>query len=284
MKQLPLEISAVQYMETDLLDLKQSPCHFKYGLYAICTQGYGVISTGVQQYDFCDQTELILLTGGLLQLFSSSSDFKIRAILFPQDVFLKAILPIDTPYFNYTHEHPYYHHTEDDRSQKTWREILLWMDMAQMLFDCNDSTFRLQQEHNFLQGLLMWLFNTIPEKQTVNTGIYSRKQILCHQFMQLIREHSINEHQVPFYAERLCISSRYLHEITTRYLHGKTPKQLIDEQLIAETKVLLSNPRLSITEIADRLHFPGQSYLSRFFKKNTGWSPKDFRSQKIRLI
>ena len=42
--------------------------------------------------------------------------------MFPQEVFLKAVLPIDTPYYNYTHEHPCYHHTEDERSQKTWKE------------------------------------------------------------------------------------------------------------------------------------------------------------------
>lgn len=47
----------------------------------------------------------------------------------------------------------------------------------------------------------MWLFNTIPEKLAANKQ-YSRKQMLCHQFMQLIREHSTCEHQVPFYTEQ----------------------------------------------------------------------------------
>ena len=69
--------------------------------------------------------------------------------MFPQEVFLKAVLPIDTPYYNYTHEHPCYHHTEDERSQKTWKEINLWMDMAQMQFMDNTPQFRQQQEYNF---------------------------------------------------------------------------------------------------------------------------------------
>lgn len=98
--------------------------------------------------------------------------------------------------------------------------------------------------------------------------------------MQLIREYSMHEHQVAFYAEKLCISSRYLHKITVRHLDGKKPKQLIDEQLVAEIKVLLNEPRLSITEIAEQLHFPDQSYLTHFFKKNTGISPKEFRAIK----
>ena len=259
------DTSSIRYEETDLSYLKQRPYRFKCGIYLICTQGQSIISTGVQQYTFNEQTELIFLTGSLIQVIQASADFNVRMLLFPKDIFLKAILPIDTPYFNYTHEHPHYHHTADERSQKTWREIVLWMDIAQMLFKDNTLQFRKQQEFNFLQSLLMWLFNTIPEKLAANKQ-YSRKQMLCHQFMQLIREHSTCEHQVPFYTEQLCITSRYLYEITTQYMNGKTPKQLIDEQLIAEAKVLLNEPQLSVTEIAEQLHFADQSYLSRFFK------------------
>lgn len=250
-EQISPDTSHIRYEETDLSYLKLRPYRFKCGIYLICIQGKSIISTGVQQYAFDEQTELIFLTGSLIQIIQASADFKVRILLFPKDVFLKAILPIDTPYFNYVHEHPHYHHTADERSQNTWREIVL-----------------------------MWLFNTIPEKLAANKQ-YSRKQMLCHQFMQLIREHSTCEHQVPFYTEQLCITPRYLYEITTQYMNGKTPKQLIDEQLIAEAKVLLNEPCLSVTEIAELLNFADQSYLSRFFKKNTGMSPKEFRLQKL---
>ena len=54
---------------------------------------------------------------------------------------------------------------------------------------------------------------------------------------------------------------------------GKSPKLLIDEQLVAEVKVLLADPALSVTEIAQRLNFVDQSYLSRFFK-NAPASPR----------
>lgn len=82
---------------------------------------------------------------------------------------------------------------------------------------------------------------------------------------------------MAFYSEKLCITPRYLHQITVRYMGGRSPKQLIDEQLVAEIKVLLSEPDLSVTEIAERLHFTDQSCLTRFFKKHTGLSPRDSR-------
>ena len=234
--ELPSDTTSVRLSHTDLSGLDRSPRHVRCGLYLACTNGQAVISTGAQRYDLCPQTELIFLTGSLVQRMSADASFHCRALLFPTEVFLRAMRPIDTPYFDYAHDHPHYVHTPDERSQKTWRELNLWFDMGEMLFEQNEPDFRRQLELNYMQSLLMWLFNTIPEKQALSRP-YSRTQALCHRFMQLVREHGSHEHQVNFYADRLCISPRYLNRITAQHMAGKTPKQLIDEQLVAEAKV-----------------------------------------------
>lgn len=274
--ELPSDTTSVRLSHTDLSGLDRSPCHVRCGLYLACTNGQAVISTGAQRYALCPQTELIFLTGSLVQRMSADASFHCRALLFPTEVFLRAMRPIDTPYFDYAHDHPHYVHTPDERSQKTWRELNLWFDMGEMLFEQNEPDFRRQLELNYMQSLLMWLFNTIPEKQALSRP-YSRTQALCHRFMQLVREHGSHEHQVKFYADRLCISPRYLNRITAQHMAGKTPKQLIDEQLVAEAKVLLAEPSLTITEIAQRLNFVEQPHLTRFFKKATHISPSEYR-------
>lgn len=274
--ELPSDTTSVRLSHTDLSGLDRSPRHVRCGLYLACTNGQAVISTGAQRYDLCHQTELIFLTGSLVQRMSADANFHCRALLFPTEVFLRAMRPIDTPYFNYAHDHPHYVHTPDERSQKTWRELNLWFDIGEMLFEQNEPDFRRQLELNYMQSLLMWLFNTIPEKQALSRP-YSRTQALCHRFMQLVREHGSHEHQVNFYADQLCISPRYLNRITAQHMAGKTPKQLIDEQLVAEAKVLLAEPSLTITEIAQRLNFVEQPHLTRFFKKATHISPSEYR-------
>ena len=89
---LPSDTRYILYEETDLAQLKQKPCHFKCGIYLICTHGQALISTGVQQYIFEEQTELIFLTGSLIQVVQSSYDFKARILMFPQEVFLTYII------------------------------------------------------------------------------------------------------------------------------------------------------------------------------------------------
>lgn len=267
----------IRYVETDLAFLEGKPVHFICGIYLVCESGRCEVSTGAENFSLCAETELIFLAGTLLHRLEASDDFKARMILFPKDVFLKAMLPIDTPYLNYADEHPCYLHTSDERSRLTWHQACVWMDSAGMLFSGDyTSQYRELLEFDWLQSFLIWLFGTIPEKQESQSSS-TRQQQICRSFMQLVREYAAQEHGAAFYAGKLCISTRYLHRATTLCLNGKSPKQIIEEQLLAEVKVLLDDPSLTVTAIAERLNFPDQSYLTRFFKRHTGISPRRFR-------
>lgn len=267
----------IRYVETDLAFLEGKPVHFICGIYLVCESGRCEVSTGAENFSLCAETELIFLAGTLLHRLEASDDFKARMILFPKDVFLKAMLPIDTPYLNYADEHPCYLHTSDERSRLTWHQACVWMDSAGMLFSGDyTSQYRELLEFDWLQSFLIWLFGTIPEKQESQSSS-TRQQQICRSFMQLVREYAAQEHGAAFYAGKLCISTRYLHRATTLCLNGKSPKQIIEEQLLAEVKVLLDDPSFTVTAIAERLNFPDQSYLTRFFKRHTGISPRRFR-------
>lgn len=58
---------------------------------------------------------------------------------------------------------------------------------------------------------------------------------------------------------------------------GISPKRMIDEQLIAETKHILLHTELTVNEIADKLSFNTTSHFCRFFRKYTDESPTDYR-------
>ena len=264
----------IHYEEGNLQALAAAPLYFNCGVQLLCTCGDGLISTGAQQFHLRKMSELIFWGGSIMQLMEASDDFHVRMLLYPKKVFLQAAIALDTTYFNYMEESPLYNHGE-----KSWKNINLWIDLGEMLFTQPSSTFSERMELNFLQSMLMWIFSTIPDTYISVAQSYTRKQQLFHKFMYLVHEHAAQMHQVSFYAEQLCISPRYLNNITETYSEGKTPKAFIDEQLTAELKVLLNNPALSIAEIATVCHFPDSSYLSRFFKKNTGLSPKEFRTQ-----
>jgi AraC-like DNA-binding protein len=97
--------------------------------------------------------------------------------------------------------------------------------------------------------------------------------------MSLVDTHINKRRDVLFYADKLCITPRYLRKITMENIRSESPKTIIDKRLIIEIKVLLQSTELSIQEIADKLNFPDQSYLSRYFKVNCGITPTDYRNE-----
>lgn len=82
-----------------------------------------------------------------------------------------------------------------------------------------------------------------------------------------------------FYADQLCISTRYLSAITKQVAENSA-KEIIDENLILELKMALQSTGMSLKEIADKYRFPDQSFFGRYFKKHTGMSPKEYRAKK----
>lgn len=271
-------LSGIYYEESNLDFLLPSPLYFNCGVQILCVHGNGVISTGAQCFHLQEMSEIIFWDGSIMQLLHSSDDFQVRMVLYPKRVFLQAAVSLDTTFFNYMREFPLYNHGQEKDAQ-SWEKVNLWLDMAKMLFTQPAGLFKERLELNFLQSMLMWIFSTIPDTYVSVARSYTRKQLLFHRFMHLIHEYALREHQIGFYADRLCISSRYLNEITVEYSKGKTPKELIDEQLTVEIKVQLNKLDLSVEEVAGICCFPDSSYLSRFFKKHTGITPKEFRNR-----
>ncbi|MFA5327411.1 MAG: helix-turn-helix domain-containing protein [Prolixibacteraceae bacterium] len=95
-------------------------------------------------------------------------------------------------------------------------------------------------------------------------------------FKQLIEENYISEKNVSTYAEKLNINASCLNELTKRTT-GITAGELIRNRVIDETKKLLYSSSLSGKEIAFQLGFDDPAYFSRFFRKYTGLTLKEFR-------
>lgn len=83
-------------------------------------------------------------------------------------------------------------------------------------------------------------------------------------------------HDVEYYADKLCITPNYLNKIVRQTL-GTTAKTYIHGKLFCEAKQLLSYTTLGVAEIANRLHFDSPSHFVRFFKKQAGTTPLQYR-------
>lgn len=83
---------------------------------------------------------------------------------------------------------------------------------------------------------------------------------------------------VSYFSERANLSSNYFGDLIKHYT-GRSPQEHIHQLIIENAKEKLKKTSLSISEIAFHLGFEYPSYFSTFFKKETGISPSEFRSQ-----
>lgn len=277
---LPHGSVQIRYSEMDFSEWADRPLRIPCGVYMSVISGFATLNTGTDSYSLVPQMELSFLSGCILHISDCSEDFRVRMFTYTPELLTKIALPIDHVYFDYNEAHPTYIHTPDERSQRTWRELSLWMDMARMLFaDGTDIKFRELQEETFLQGFWAWNFGTIQERIETDSG-FSNTQLIAHRFIRMVKAEAVRHHRADYYADKLNITQRYLNRIVWKHTRGRTPKQMIDAQLIAEIKEKLADSTLSVTQVADCLNFPDQSYMSRFFRRHTRMSPIQYRHQR----
>lgn len=95
-------------------------------------------------------------------------------------------------------------------------------------------------------------------------------------FVKLAEQEFAAQHDVEYYADKLCITPNYLNKIIRQHF-GMTTKQYLTGKILGETERLLTYTSLTVTEIAERLNFETASYFVRFFRKATGKTPSQFR-------
>lgn len=101
---------------------------------------------------------------------------------------------------------------------------------------------------------------------------------LVMRFKKMVTESKNEFKAVSYFSESLGISDKTLTTISKKYLN-ETPANFIHKRKILEAKRLLSNTNLSIKEIGYQLGFEEATYFTKYFKKYSSFTPKEFQKE-----
>lgn len=142
-----------------------------------------------------------------------------------------------------------------------------------------------QQDHHFydemtgslLQTMIYDLFDfQVKSGATVLTT--DRVGYITTQFFALLKSGKPGtEREVSYYADQLHVSPKYLSD-TIKRVTGTSVSTYINRAAAAIIKSHLDDSSLSITQIADEMHFTSVSYFSRYCTKHLGMSPARYRT------
>lgn len=246
------------------------------GAILFCIKGEAEFTLDLKQYHIVPNTNTTILPNSIFSLVSASKDFQVHYFAYSEDMFKAASFRLDPPFIHFLKENSCYTHTLNE----SLRSITGLIEATAAIYIDASNRFRETIAQNLLQIFFLETYDKVQRLFTPEQIIgSSRKDELFKKFINLVHMHCINQRDVGFYAEQLCISTRYLSAIT-KQMGKESAKEIIDEFLILELKVALQSTGLSLKEIAEKYRFPDQSFFGRYFKKHTGMSPKEYRAKK----
>ena len=132
-----------------------------------------------------------------------------------------------------------------------------------------------------LVAALMHHYDRLFHQQTDTlAATRSREQTIFDRFIQLVNLHCHEQHQIGYYADRMCLTERYLGTVI-RQTSGTTAKDWIDRALITQAKVQLRHTDHSVLQISEDLNFPNPAFFSKYFKRLTAMTPLEYRGVKL---
>lgn len=126
----------------------------------------------------------------------------------------------------------------------------------------------------FLYDLWQIYAPMLRERQLASN---SASEIFRH-FLEMVSENASCERRITFYADRLCVTSKYLSEVC-RSCSGRPASEWITGYAIQEIQRMLKDPSLTLTDISDRMRFPNYPNFTKYVKTNLGMAPSEYRQQ-----
>lgn len=261
----------------DRYDMSLLPENFlaNYFTQILCHKGQGQFQLKGKIYTIQPDDIATWLVSEKIDNLLLSLDFEADVILTSYDIATKNNPNIlwGIKWYLFTQEHPVLHLSETDKAKcKHYLEELKSIN--------NDTNHRFRKEilNCQVQIFIMNMWNMYAQKIDEKLNFEGRHVSLFERFLYLVEVHCMKEREVGFYSDKLYVSAKYLSEVCKKN-SGKTASEWIQNYTVQCLVLLLKNPNLTLTEIADMLNFSSQSFFSCYVRNVLGVSPSEYRQR-----
>ena len=241
----------------------------------LCLGGEGDVIINGHKYHLTAGTLCFAFKGTIIQALDMGDDFKSYTLAINTDFLRELNIPSASSIQMMMREHPCVTLT-----RKQLDDIL---EISKMMHDKDQNTshpYHEQINKHMLMLLCYELAAIYTHDMLVKHEPCSRQDILFREFLSLLATDITISREVQYYADKLCITPKYL-TIITRQVSDRSAAAWITRTVILNAKALLSSTQLSVQQISARLNFPNPSFFGQYFLRHTGLTPKEYRRQKM---
>lgn len=133
-------------------------------------------------------------------------------------------------------------------------------------------------QKDLIKVILLQMFLMIDQYNLKDKLYNQPNYTLLRNFRKLIEKHYTEFRLPKQYADLLFVTPNHLNALC-KSTTGIKAGELIRNRILLEAKRLLVNHDMTITEISNELNFNDNSYFTKFFRKQVGMTPEEFRKQ-----
>ena len=257
-----------------------SEATFNYGVYSLfLKQTYcGDITYGRQPYDYQEGTVTSFAPGQTIHV-KHRPDYKPNALglLFHPDLISGTTLGREIKsyrFFSYNAKEALH---LSEREKEIYRDCLEKIRIEiERPIDRHTKTLVCRNIELLLDYCMRFYDRQFITREQVNQDVLSKFETLLDDYFTGDRAEREGLPSVKYFAENCFLSPNYFGDLIKKET-GRTPQELIQNKIMDLAKNELLSTEKTVNEIAYMLGFQYSQHFNRYFKKNTGMTPSEFR-------
>lgn len=234
---------------------------------SVCTSGYCRVKVNLQEYELESPMLITLMPGQIIEPMETSANFQAYTIALSKRFLDMINIPGWQQKYLSMYNNPATPLNEEQLTATRFFFGILYRAAAN-----SSNPFRLQVIENLIR---VFYYGGISSNETPATHT-AYKNSLVERFLELVHEHYRTERMIGFYADRICVTPKYLSKVVKEHT-GRSAGEWIESHVILDARAMLQSSDMTIQQIAASLNFPNQSFFGKYFKRATGLSPKEYR-------
>lgn len=253
--------------------------HFSFYALFLKAGNCGELKYGRNNYDYDDGTMVFLAPGQVLEV-QNSEDYQPTGLvlLFHPDLIKGTALSKNISqysFFSYDSHEALHLSLKEQQIVKDLFSKLEY-ELSQSI-DKHSKSIITNNIELLLNYCIRFYDRQFITRENINTDILSKFENLLNGYFQSETIHENGLPSVSYFADHLNLSPNYFGDLIKKET-GKTPQEHIQLKLINLAKERIFDTDKSISQIAFELGFKYPQHFNRMFKKNTGYTPIEYRS------
>ncbi len=251
-------------------------CH-RLEYYAVCFLTYGEleVETDIFHHHVSAPAMFVIAPEVIRKFYNSPNQMEMRVLFFRKSYFLENQVDV-----NLLDKFSFFERKDQNIIPLTYEQSQKFRNYYMLIEDkINESSMNTPDViRSFIYIILNEINDIVKWDHPHKNHITTTNEKTLYDFKILISDHFMEERKLDFYANKLHMTAKHLSTVI-KQTSGKTASEWIKDLLLLESKVLLKDNKLTISEIACKLGFTDLSHFGKFFKNHTGKNPLNFRTK-----